>query len=482
MFVNDHVLKPWLGGGPLGLITGKISDFTAPLIGSVLIALVLSAPALRRIPLDVRNRVALVVPALTLVAIKLSATGASWYEHILATVTGTSHRIVVDPTDIIGLAVLPLTWRVLNNPNPISLPISLPISVPRRRLSLGQRRWAVTVLGGAAMLLTVANSVSEYEQRSEITERDGVLFAHSPTGSTARVSTDGGDSWEWHWNVPEVTQPLNLAVDERITKLCLRNNPTTCVRITDPITVEESLDGGATWWVVWQLDDELDANLSSDSHGHQEHSGPIELTDIHETANGTVLIAAGNLDPVRRSPTGEWRPTVTDLRLMPTGLLILVAVAVGIGAILVSLLRVNPKWAATLVGGVIVISFALPILSGVIDSAVAIPEQLLAPIFWIGGLVRVLWLPAALGLVLASGRRGRRLLARNLVAALVVVALMFTVWLIWANVAFASEQVAWIASGFAILLGLVVMLLPERFFPEALRGETQTVPGPPPPG
>ncbi len=85
MLVNDHVLKPWLGSGPLGLITGKISDFTAPLIGSVLIALVLSSPGFRRIPLAVRNRIALVIPALT-----------------------PSHRIVVEPTDLVGLAVLPV--------------------------------------------------------------------------------------------------------------------------------------------------------------------------------------------------------------------------------------------------------------------------------------------------------------------------------------------------------------------------------------
>jgi hypothetical protein len=94
------------------------------------------------------------------VAIKLSAAAAGWYEETLAAVTGTAHRIVVDPTDLVGLLVLSVTWRALTRPQPLGPRRRAFVSCGMERSGLGQwRPWLATGLGGVAQFFTVANSV-----------------------------------------------------------------------------------------------------------------------------------------------------------------------------------------------------------------------------------------------------------------------------------------------------------------------------------
>lgn len=108
LVVNDHVLK---GAGVLpGWLTGKLSDF-AGLVVAPLVACAL---------LEARGRVvrllgfaAVVVP---FVAIKTVPLATHWVEA-LACALGLRWRLWTDPWDLVGLVVLPLSWRLATGPH-----------------------------------------------------------------------------------------------------------------------------------------------------------------------------------------------------------------------------------------------------------------------------------------------------------------------------------------------------------------------------
>lgn len=103
LVVNDHLLK---GAGILAAsLTGKLSDFAGLIVATVLSCALFRARSPRG------RALAFGLVVLPFVAIKTSALAAEWLVVLVAQV-GIHWRIWSDPTDLVGLAVVPVAWRV----------------------------------------------------------------------------------------------------------------------------------------------------------------------------------------------------------------------------------------------------------------------------------------------------------------------------------------------------------------------------------
>lgn len=134
LVVNDHVLK---GAGLLpGWLTGKLSDFAG-----LVVAPVVAVSVLRARSTAIRATLFLCV-AFSFVALKVSPAAAEWLERILRTI-GLPSRIWVDPTDLVALAALLLSWRLVQ---------AEPRTGPKRRELV--ERVAIVLAGAACMATT----------------------------------------------------------------------------------------------------------------------------------------------------------------------------------------------------------------------------------------------------------------------------------------------------------------------------------------
>ncbi len=489
LVLNDRVLKGIFGAGPLGLLTGKLSDVAAMMIGPVLVAVV--APALtNRHPIA-----ALGPPGLLLAAINLSGSSARAYASGLETITGLDHHIVVDPTDLVGLLGLAVAARILADPNPVT--------IRRQQLS-------AVVVGVLAIGAATASSQDDGPNRNRIVVDDERVLATSPYSDAVRVSADDGVTWTDAGGLGATGS--GGAADEAIeptTELCLDAEPDLCVRLVDRLTIEESRDGGGTWQQVWRVEAGSDEWLLTGDHGYQG-SGVIDLGDVAETDAGSVLVAASAIDPLRRSPDGRWEPSVGDLRrfqvfaLLPTAIAVLAA-AIGLAAIgseppeqrrasvtiglglavvvpgiwlLAAVLGVGNLWlpiVATVVAGIGVVRWrrgerpAAGVVGGIGVALIVAAGFVAGLALWLLEVVGFVLLPAipvgvvALLVAVVVAFRGpgpRRLLAGNLAAALAIVAIATLPLVAWSQGWSDWDQVHLIASLIALLgVGLLTAAL-----------------------
>lgn len=138
LVLNDHLLKGaslpgWLGGAHVpAWLTGKLSDFVGPVVAAALLAVVLA----------VRTRrgwlLAHLATATGFAAINLSPWLARWIEAWTAS-TPMPWIITVDPSDVIGLIALPLSYVILGHASarqaratklwrPLARGIAIPVS------------------------------------------------------------------------------------------------------------------------------------------------------------------------------------------------------------------------------------------------------------------------------------------------------------------------------------------------------------------
>jgi hypothetical protein len=119
LFINDNLLKG--GGVAPGWLTGKLSGFAFLVVAPVLLGCLLPV-GLRR-----RKELALAAVAGLYVATELSAAAADGVVAVAAWL-GMNWRLWPDLTDLLALAVLPLSWRLLARPVPGARPLR-PIGV-----------------------------------------------------------------------------------------------------------------------------------------------------------------------------------------------------------------------------------------------------------------------------------------------------------------------------------------------------------------
>ena len=104
LLVNDNLLKG--GGVAPGWLTGKLSDFAFLIVAPVLLAALL--------PRVVPRRRAMAMGAVVLVYVAADLSPAVSDAIVAAAqVVGLPWRLWPDVTDLMALAVLPVTWRLL---------------------------------------------------------------------------------------------------------------------------------------------------------------------------------------------------------------------------------------------------------------------------------------------------------------------------------------------------------------------------------
>ena len=159
MALNDHVLKS--AGLLPGELTGKLSDFAGMLVAPVLLATVIRARSHRVVA------ACHVAVGVVFAAIQLSPSSALLWTSIMGLV-GYPWTIVCDPSDLMALPMLALSWRWL---------------VPKMSGdAVWWRRGSEVTLAAIGMYFCIATSDTEQadpEPQIECIDQDGDGFCHT---------------------------------------------------------------------------------------------------------------------------------------------------------------------------------------------------------------------------------------------------------------------------------------------------------------
>ncbi len=299
LLINDHLLR-WRWPS---WITGKLGDvawlFFAPLAAAVVIAVILP----RRVP---RRSTWVFVLAAGAVAIPF-AVGNVWPPalHAMRTIYGTllgrEALMVSDPSDLLALPVLFLTWRLWQ-------------SVDVRRERVPRRAWGLLLL---ASLATVANAAGpDYGIRC-LSEGDGKIVASGGAWAPQRpfVSRDGGMTWS---EDPAADEELECEEQAKPQTLEARDS-SEVYRFEPGVRVEVSHDGGQTWTTEIELTgDDARAAYRRAVQGTSNPLGPGPLDALEDPTTGNVILAMGREGVLVGSTDGQWhRVAVGRYRYVP---------------------------------------------------------------------------------------------------------------------------------------------------------------------
>ena len=298
LVLNDHAFKEaWPS-----FVTGKLSDVTGLVVAPVLLAVLLAALRVRRVPL-----VAVAATGITFAWVKTTFVGAEVASAVWTQAWRTS-LVLRDPTDLLALPALAVAWRTL--------------VLARRERSTRRRRAAVAT--GAlvlpfAVVATAATSCSDpYSDPTNVGVVEGrwdgtrepaqklvytgifeqVVFA--PDG-TFRQPTSGENE-----RLTDVGPVLREACDPR--------DPRHCWRLGDGRLpqVFATTDGGRDWSTEYVLPqrtyDALMADAEEDDRcGSDRARVAADDIAVLGTEDGPlVAVAAAEAGLLLRDPSGRW--------------------------------------------------------------------------------------------------------------------------------------------------------------------------------
>jgi hypothetical protein len=269
MLVNDHLLRQIAPSW----ITGKLSDAAWLVIVPPCLALFLGW----LMPRDERSLgvIAIALTGLSFMLIKLTPIAA----HITTPIGTFGTR--VDPTDLLMLPALAITWLVWQH-----------AEMP------GESRihWLAMVM--AVIALTADAPAPDYGVAC-LSEKDGRIFAEGGF-STTYISKDGGITWQQ--SPHGSSESCSFQSEESFT-------------LADPSTeqviyrfsrqrIERSADGGQSWTRELDLRRE-EARIAASSRGnvYSEHY-PMDALFDQETGN--LIVAMGDDGVLTRTPDGNW--------------------------------------------------------------------------------------------------------------------------------------------------------------------------------
>lgn len=293
LLLNDHILK---GLFP-GVITGKLSDIAGLAFFPLLLALVLGL--LFRKP-GSTLLVSSVVTGICFTAIKTIPAAAAVAEQLMSPIW--PWRIIVDPTDLIALPSIPIAgvaWRSAQ-----ARPKSWWSS---RRPRLDPQVVAVTV----AALASFATGACQASDGVQFVERDGVLLV-AADGSGRYIAASQDDGRTWMSGIVRSGQRGDLE-GERVTEDCFVDRPDHCFRIDGGAYVEESVDGGASWVVAWQLPPGREGFLERPDSACDFYAVSAVDLFIAESPNQLVLVAMSNDGLLRLNESGTWERDILGM-------------------------------------------------------------------------------------------------------------------------------------------------------------------------
>ena len=308
LILNDHFLKYQYPG----FLTGKLSDFSGLYFFPYLIALLLILISGDQMEKHRLGMLAVIGSAVFFVGIKTVPWFNNLVEAILNVLHGGSSVIVLDPTDLVALPVLILSWRLWNRKN---------LDQPYWYL------WVVVILAAGATLATSCRWTSVIK---ELYLAEGRIYAVDPGLDTWFVSADQGATWE---SLSEPPVPFDPDADRETTlpkTVCDPVQKERCFRISGEEIVEASENGGSMWQVAWRIPPGrrkfMERLARSGMCGKDIDLGPYDIEGVGEGDEFQAVVAMGNegilLLPYDGSPTrvsvdGSTNPTpylTTDFR------------------------------------------------------------------------------------------------------------------------------------------------------------------------
>ncbi|MEV6813172.1 hypothetical protein [Micromonospora sp. NPDC051296] len=331
LILNDHVLK----AAYPGWLTGKLSDVAGLVMAPPLVALVLAGccalPALRRAaraaveggaerprrhpsdpagnpavgPADLLAAIAIFLVGAGFTAVKASPAGAEAASSAWSVVNGPS-VILADVTDLLALPALGLAWWTWR------------AAAARPGLARWLRMMAVLVVLPIAGLGVAATSAVAYDDAVTIVEWRGTVLVgignafdkDSREPHSWWDTKDDGLTFSWHPEADEEHfwdgRPPPASGED-----CSVREPRHCFRIVPRhLAVEESQDGGTTWRVAWQIDEEARQRLGMTYPGMgdvREYLSSRALVVRDQPGGGVVVMVANGRDGlVRRDASGNW--------------------------------------------------------------------------------------------------------------------------------------------------------------------------------
>lgn len=377
LFVNDHALKQaWPG-----LVTGKLSDVA----GMVMFPALLGALAgLVRVPLRVSRWAAPVVTVIGFAWVKATVAGAAAASAVWSGV------ILRDPTDLVALPGVVLSWWVAGRVSPEPVPLA--------------RRVRLFAALGFALVATAATSAPNLSDAALLVDEgpDGIRV----TGTFGNAVS--ADLEHWTYSRPPNSQRDFASADLMLTAGtpdgCDPADPRHCYRVRDRLPewhggrevprggallgVEETTDGGATWTMAWEIPPERWEFLA-DRHGlFTGRDEPLMVsTDLLVRAmpgGGHQVIVANGVEGLAvRDVDGSWRRVPIEVP-GPNGLAIrpLAITDFGAATALPGTVGINLALVAALIGGVVMATRVWTRRRG---SGVVVWPIVLIPALWICG-------------------------------------------------------------------------------------------------
>jgi hypothetical protein len=281
LIANDH----WWKQAAPGPVTGKLSDVAGLLLLPPLLAVLARLPAVA----------AIAVTGAGFVVCKAFAFGADAASALWTVLSGPS-VIRQDVTDLIALPALGFSWWIWTR---------------ARDRPVSGGFVARIVLVPLALLGVVATSAPQYPRVDVVADREGTLvlgretYYHEGGTPTWLTSDDAGRTWTGASSGP-------VAVVSGRAEDCVNADPFVCYRIVPGrLAVEESADGGRTWRLSWEVDDEarriLAADVYPDVTDVGRHLSSRAIVVWPDGAAYVVLVANGRDGYARRDADGTWQ-------------------------------------------------------------------------------------------------------------------------------------------------------------------------------
>jgi hypothetical protein len=247
LILNDHV---WKASHP-GLVTGKLSDVA----GLVLMPAVLGA-AIGLVRLGFGRRepigpptvyVSAVITGVGFALVKVSPAVATVASGSWSLVVGPS-QVRADVTDLVALPGLGLAvW--------VGLGAVVDARTRGRRAST---LMALVLLPAATLAIAATSAPMAPPNAATVQVVDGRFVVGEGYGETWeslswKISDDGG----FGWRLLDPEESKSLPQDAVPREGCVPDAPEHCYRVVPRhLRVEETLDGGRSWRVTWQVTDE----------------------------------------------------------------------------------------------------------------------------------------------------------------------------------------------------------------------------------
>lgn len=276
LFVNDHYLKYHFPG----FITGKMSDFAGLYFFPFLVLFPLSIFFNKPTHKHRLGILSYAFVAAFFVGIKTVPIINEGVETLLSLISGGFSIIVLDPSDLIALPALFLSWRLWNGEG------------------LKEPRWYVWIIVSLAVFSSLATSCRETGVLRELYTYDGLIYTGDTRWDSWFVSEDKGRTWERLSVTPSFLEGKKDHSTKMPKTICDMYDDEHCFRISGEERVEASVDGGKTWSVAWEIPPGrrkfIERRASLGLCPKRIDLGPYDIEWVGDSGVRSVVVALGN--------------------------------------------------------------------------------------------------------------------------------------------------------------------------------------------